>query len=69
MGCRSHRTRDPPGIGENTGLSVLDRPLEAPIRFYPHELATDGVHEFLFVLGQPRFVGAVQMVINPIAIR
>lgn len=32
-------------------------------------LARDGVHEFLFVLGQPRFVGAVQAVINPVAIR
>lgn len=33
------------------------------------ELAADGVSEFLFVLGAPRFVGAVQMVINPVAIR
>lgn len=32
-------------------------------------LAEDGVTEFLFVLGQPRFVGAVQAVINPVAIR
>jgi len=32
-------------------------------------LAADGAHEFLFVLGQPRFVGAVQAVINPVAIR
>ncbi len=32
-------------------------------------LAADGVHEFLFVLGAPRFVGAVQAVINPVAIR
>jgi kynurenine formamidase len=32
-------------------------------------LAGDGVIEFLFVLGQPRFVGAVQAVINPVAIR
>ena len=32
-------------------------------------LAADGVSEFLFVLGQPRFVGTVQVVINPIAIR
>jgi len=32
-------------------------------------LAQDGVSEFLFVLGQPRFVGAVQAVINPVAIR
>lgn len=31
-------------------------------------LAADGVHEFLFVLGQPRFVGSVQAVINPVAI-
>ena len=33
------------------------------------ELAADGVTEFMFVLGQPKFVGAVQMVINPVAIR
>lgn len=32
-------------------------------------LAADKVSEFLFVLGQPRFVGAVQAVINPVAIR
>ena len=32
-------------------------------------LAQDRVTEFLFVLGQPRFVGAVQAVINPVAIR
>lgn len=33
------------------------------------ELVADGAWEFLFVLGQPRFVGAVQMVVNPVAIR
>ncbi len=33
------------------------------------ELAADGVDEFLFVLGQPKFRGAVQVVVNPIAIR
>ena len=33
------------------------------------ELAADDGHEFLFVLGQPRFEGAVQAVINPVAIR
>ena len=32
-------------------------------------LAADGATEFLFVLGQPRLQGAVQAVINPIAIR
>ena len=36
---------------------------------WTRDLAADGVSEFLFVLGQPRFKGAVQMVINPIAIR
>lgn len=34
-----------------------------------HELAKDGVKEFLFVLGAPRMEGTVQMVINPVAIR
>ena len=33
------------------------------------ELARDGVHEFLFVLGHARIKGTVQMIINPIAIR
>lgn len=33
------------------------------------ELSADGVSEFLFVLGQPRLVGAVQAIVNPIAIR
>lgn len=33
------------------------------------ELAKDKGYEFLFVLGQPRLVGAVQAIINPIAIR
>jgi kynurenine formamidase len=32
-------------------------------------LAADGATEFLFVLGQPRFQGTVQAVVNPIAIR
>ena len=33
------------------------------------ELAADAGWEFLFVLGQPRFVGTMQVVVNPIAIR
>ena len=33
------------------------------------ELAADGVSEFMFVLGHARLRGAVQMIINPIAIR
>ena len=31
------------------------------------ELAKDGVREFLFVLGQARIRGTVQMIINPVA--
>ena len=30
-------------------------------------LADKGVHEFMFVLGQARLKGAVQMIINPVA--
>jgi kynurenine formamidase len=33
------------------------------------ELIADGVNEFMFVLGQPLYRGAVQAIINPIAIR
>lgn len=32
-------------------------------------LVRDGVAEFMFVLGQPRYRGAVQAIINPVAIR
>jgi len=32
-------------------------------------LARDEAYEFLFVLGQPRFEGAVQAIVNPVAIR
>ncbi len=34
-----------------------------------HELVEDEAWEFMFVLGQPKVEGAVQMIINPIAIR
>jgi len=30
-------------------------------------LASEGVTEFMFVLGQARLKGAVQMIINPVA--
>ena len=33
------------------------------------QLAADRAYEFMFVLGQPRFKGAVQSMINPVAIR
>jgi kynurenine formamidase len=34
-----------------------------------HELAADGVSEFMFSLGVPKLEGAVQAIINPLAIR
>jgi len=33
------------------------------------EMVKDGVKEFLFVLGQPLYTGAVQAIINPVGIR
>lgn len=33
------------------------------------DLAADRAHEFLFVLGQAKLKGAVQMIINPVAVR
>jgi kynurenine formamidase len=33
------------------------------------DLSADKAHEFLFVLGQPRFKGGVQSMIDPVAIR
>ena len=33
------------------------------------ELIADGVQGFMFVLGQPRYQGSVQAIINPVAIR
>jgi hypothetical protein len=32
-------------------------------------LAADRAYEFLFILGQPRIAGAVQAIVNPVAIR
>ncbi len=47
---------------KNHGVYILEN-------MATEELAADEGWEFLFVLGQPRFVGTVQVVINPIAIR
>jgi len=44
------------------GVYILENINTAP-------LARDGVKEFMFVLGAPRFVGTVQVVVNPVAIR
>ncbi|MCZ8018124.1 cyclase family protein [Novosphingobium sp.] len=45
-----------------TGVHILENVNTA-------DLAADGATEFMFVLGQPRFQGTVQAVVNPIAIR
>ncbi len=34
-----------------------------------HELAADGVGEFMFTLGVPKLKGAVQAIVNPLAVR
>lgn len=44
------------------GIHILENLDTAP-------LVRDGVTEFMFVLGQPRYRGAVQAIINPVAIR
>lgn len=44
------------------GVYILENINTAP-------LVRDGVKEFMFVLGAPRFVGTVQVVVNPVAIR
>lgn len=63
--------------------SILDVPHPAPVHglllanygvyllenVVTKELASDSAYEFMFVLGQPRFRGSVQAIINPVAIR
>ena len=51
-----------PGAAGQNGIHILEN-LDASA------LVRDGVTEFMFVLGQPRYRGAVQAIINPVAIR
>lgn len=51
-----------PELLAKNGVYILDN-------MHTRALAKDALSEFLFVLGQPKFVGAVQAVINPVAIR
>ena len=57
----NHAFRVHPELLAKNGVYILEN-------MDTRALAADGVAEFLFVLGQPRFVGAVQSVINPVAI-
>jgi kynurenine formamidase len=45
---------------KNNGIYILET-------MNTGRLAKEGVHEFMFVLGQARLKGAVQMIINPVA--
>ena len=47
---------------KDNGIHILETMNTGP-------LVRDGAYEFMFVLGQARLRGAVQMIINPIAIR
>lgn len=47
---------------QHNGIYILEN-------MVTEELVADGVHEFVFVLGAARVKGAVQMIINPVAIR
>ena len=51
-----------PELLAKNGIYILENMNVGP-------LAADAAWEFLFVLGQPRFEGAVQAVVNPVAIR
>ncbi|MFT4653760.1 MAG: kynurenine formamidase [Kangiellaceae bacterium] len=46
---------------KNNGIYILETMNVGP-------LLTEGVNEFMFVLGQPRIIGAVQAMINPVAL-
>ena len=51
-----------PGVASEAGGRAALAALRAGDR-----LAAEGVNEFMFVLGQARLKGAVQMIINPVA--
>lgn len=60
---------DPQQVFPSHGVLLAKHGVHILENIQTAELVADGVREFLFVLGVPRFEGAVQMVINPIAIR
>jgi len=60
---------DPEQLFPSHGILLAKHGVHILENIQTAELIADGVSEFLFVLGIPKFEGAVQMVINPIAIR
>ena len=60
---------DPEQVFPSHGVLLAKHGVHILENIQTNELIADNVSEFLFVLGIPKFEGAVQMVINPIAIR
>ena len=60
---------DPALVFPVHGLLLAEHGIHILENIQTTELIADGVSEFMFVLGIPKFEGAVQMVVNPIAIR
>lgn len=60
---------DPEQVFPSHGVLLAKHGVHILENIQTNELIADSVSEFLFVLGIPKFEGAVQMVINPIAIR
>jgi len=60
---------DPEQLFPSHGILLAKHGVHILENIQTSQLIADNVSEFLFVLGIPKFEGAVQMVINPIAIR
>ncbi|MBX9697841.1 MAG: cyclase family protein [Acetobacteraceae bacterium] len=61
--------KDPNVIWQGHQVLLADNGIHILENLDTSGLVRDGVNEFMFVLGAPRYRGAVQAIINPIAIR
>ena len=62
-------SEDPNDVFPVHGLFLVKYGIYILENMVTHELAADGVSEFMFSLGVPKLKGAVQAIINPLAIR
>ena len=62
-------SEDPKDVFPVHGLFLVKYGVYILENMVTHELAADGVSEFMFSLGVPKMKGAVQAIINPLAIR
>ena len=62
-------SEDPKDVFPVHGLFLVKYGIYILENMVTHELAADGVSEFMFSLGVPKLKGAVQAIINPLAIR